>query len=486
MRCFVLYLATYMLPFVLTAQSPLQKAIDLLAADPDMKHGSLGVCVMDVESGTVIAQFEKDRSLIPASSLKVITTAAALGQFGEDFRFKTELQYDGKLDDDGTLNGNLYIKGFGDPTLGSDKFDKAVPLEELMARFVNAVKKAGIKKINGKVVGDASFFSSQVNSRTWLWEDLGNYYAAGAWGLNILENKYYLHFKQNPKTGEQPSIERIDPAIPNLMLINEVQSAEANSGDNAYIFGSPYSYTRFVRGTIPSGKGTFTIKGAIPDPPFFAAHLLLLVLENNGVATSKMATSQMELEHEGIGSVDRKTIFEHFSPSLKDIVVETNLESVNLYCESMMRYLAAKNGYDNNGKPEVEVILDFWQKKGLETEGFFMEDGSGLSPYNNVSAFHLAKAMQLIGKDKKLFETIKQSLPVAGRTGTLKYMLKGTPAENNLMAKSGGMKRVRSYTGYARNRSGQLLSFSIIANHFICSGDVMRRKMEKVMAAICH
>ncbi len=485
MKRFVLAFLAYLFLNFAAAQSSLQKAIDALTNDSDLKHASLGICVIDVESGKVIAQNDKDKSLIPASSLKVVTTATALAKLGDDFRFKTELQYDGQIEKDGTLNGNLYIKGFGDPTLGSDRFDKAMPLEQLLSEFVNAIKKLGIKRINGKIVGDASFFSSSVNGRTWLWEDVGNYYASGAWGLNILENRYYLDFEQNTQLGGQPQIESTTPPIPNLLLINEVRSAEANSGDNAYIFGSPYSYTRFVRGTIPIGKGTFTIKGAIPDPPFFTAYLLMEALEKNGIPTSKIATSQMELDRNGKVKKPRKTIHSHFSSTLKEIVIETNLESVNLYCESMLRYLAT-TVKGNEPEDGLELIYEFWKQKGLDTEGFFMEDGSGLSPYNNVSAFHLAKIMQLIAQDKKLNASFYKSLPIAGQSGTLKYMLRGTAAENNLRAKSGGMKRVRSYTGYARSKSGKLLSFSIIANHFSCTSNEMRQKMEKIMVELCR
>ena len=485
MKHFVFVSLAYLLLNFVSAQTSLQKAIDALSKDQDLKHAGFGVCVIDVESGKIIAQNEMDKSLIPASSLKVVTTATALAKLGDDFKFKTELQYDGSLGSDGILNGNLYIKGYGDPTLGSDKFDKAIPVEKLMTEFVDAIQKAGIKQINGKVVGDASFFSSSVNGRTWLWEDLGNYYASGAWGLNILENKYYLNFQQNPKIGEQPKILNTDPSIPNLYLINEVNSAESNSGDNAYIFGSPYSYTRFVRGTIPVGKGTFTIKGAIPDPPFFAAHLLVNALEEAGISTSKRATSQFQLEQEDATKTKRKTIHTHYSPSLKEIAIQTNLESVNLYCESMLRYLAvsAKSSGSENG---LEIIKDFWKEKGLDVDGLYLEDGSGLSPYNSVSSFHLAKILQLIAKEKKLFNSFNESLPIAGRSGTLKYMLKGTAAENKIRAKSGGMKRVRSYTGYARAKNGKLLSFSIIANHFSCSSRDMRRKIEKIMLELCR
>ena len=182
----------------------------------------------------------------------------------------------------------------------------------------------------------------------------------------------------------------------------------------------------------------------------------------------------------------RKTIHTHHSPTLEKIIVETNMESVNLYCESMLRYLAANDVRGSGPESGLEIIYDFWKQKGLDTEGFFIEDGSGLSPYNNVSAFHLAKIMQLIAKDKQLYKSFSNSLPIAGRSGTMQYMLRGTIAENNIRAKSGGMKRVRSYTGYARTKSGKMLAFSIIANHFSCSSRDMRRKMEKIMLELCR
>ncbi|NJK83070.1 MAG: hypothetical protein HC912_03880, partial [Saprospiraceae bacterium] len=138
---------------------------------------------------------------------------------GTDFRFKTELQYDGTLDANGVLKGNLYIKGYGDPTLGSPEMENSLPLAALLSTWVEAVKKAGIRQIDGKIVGDASYFKGGESGDTWQWYDLGNYYAAGIWGLNIHENYYYLHFQQVNQLGDTPPIAKIDPMLPNLYLI---------------------------------------------------------------------------------------------------------------------------------------------------------------------------------------------------------------------------------------------------------------------------
>ncbi|MFT5384938.1 MAG: D-alanyl-D-alanine carboxypeptidase/D-alanyl-D-alanine-endopeptidase (penicillin-binding protein 4), partial [Saprospiraceae bacterium] len=458
---------------------------DQLAADPALNAQGFSMTVMDVESGSILAQHQKDRGLIPASSLKVVVTSTALALLGDDFKFKTELQYDGSIDQEGTLNGNLYIKGYGDPTLGSDQFEKTIPLDALMDEFIAAIQATGIRRINGKIIGDASFFGTQVDGRTWLWEDLGNYYGAGAWGLNIHENKYFLTFQRSTKPGETPEIEKVEPHIPNLLHINEVVQADKNSDDEAYIFGSVYNYTRFIRGTIPAGTEPFTIKGSIPDPPFFAAYYLMKKLEAQEIQTNKEATSLFELEKtSGFKSKKRNVLHTHYSPSLVDIIGITNLKSINLYCEAMLRYLGKDKKGEGSAEAGIEVIYDYLKTKGFNTGSFFMEDGSGLSTFNTVSSFQLATIMRLIANDKSLYTAFRPSLPVAGLSGGLKYMFRGTAAKGRIWAKTGGMKRVRSYTGYAESKTGKLLAFSIICNHFTGESSAMRKKMKKVMLAM--
>lgn len=477
----VFFLSLILLYIPTLAQTSLQKTIDELAKDPVLNAQGFSMTVMEVESGKIIAQHQKDRGLIPASSLKVVTTSTALALLGDDFKFKTELQMDGSVDAEGVLNGNIYIKGFGDPTLGSDHFEKTIPLDEIMDRFVKAIQAKGIKRVNGKIIGDASFFGTMVDGRTWLWEDMGNYYAAGAWGLNIHENRYFLTFKRTLKEGTIPEIEKVEPAIPNLLHLNEVRLAGKNSGDNAYIFGSVYNYTRFIRGTIPIGNRSFTIKGAIPDPPFFAAYYLMKKLEDQQIPTKKEATSLFEVERQGFEIQKREVLDTHYSPSLKEIVKITNMKSINLYCEAMLRYLGKDRRGEGSPEAGLEVVIDFFKNNGFDDQGFFMEDGSGLSPFNTVSSYQMASIMRLVAKDKKRLASFWPSLPVAAKSGSLKYMFKGTAASAKIRAKSGGMKRVRSYTGYVETASGQLLAFSIICNHFTCESSTMRQKMERVM-----
>ena len=469
---------------ILLAQSGIQTAVNTFVKSDYLKNALVGVAVIDQNTGKVIAGHNPDLALIPASSLKVLTTATMLELFGSDYRFKTEIQYDGTIDEEGVLNGNLYIKGYGDPSLGSHHVEEAEQMAVVIEKFVAAIKKAGITKVEGKIIGDGSYFSSIPNGRTWSWEDIGNYYGAGVWGLNLRENLFHLTFAQKSTIGLAPDIKSVEPIVPNLLLVNELQSADRGTGDNAYIFNIPYSYTAFIRGTIPIGGGVFTIKGAIPDGPFFAAYTLMKALEEEKVETSGWASSQFEQKRLNTTQGDRQTIYSYQSPRLKSLIQETNLKSINLYCEVFLRMIGLQQRGEGSADAGIEAMYDYWENKGLNMDFLFLKDGSGLSPRNGISAAQLANILRLIKENHKTYNDFYSSLSIAGKSGGLKYLLKGTNAEGNLRAKSGGMERVRSYTGYTKTRSGQSLTFCMIANNFKGKSRVVRSGMEQLMAAL--
>lgn len=486
MRHFTLPFLFVVLTITLSAQSRLQSAINTFIADPAFKNASVGICVIDVNTGQIVASHQPNLSLIPASSLKVVTTATALATLGSTYRFKTELQHDGTISN-GVLNGNLYLKGYGDPTFGSDQMEETKDLEGVMQELINCVLSATIRKINGKIVADASYFDSSVTPPTWQWNDLGNYYGAGAYGLNIHENLYYLNFQQNSRLGGKVKVAFTEPIIPNLKIISEVTSAGSRTGDNAYIYGSPYSDLCYVRGTIPAGSGRFKIKGSMPDPAAFTAHYFNQTLNNYGVITDNVTTTQRLLNQTGNeGATRRNTIFTHYSPELSTIIKRTNIKSVNLYCEAMVKTIGAVKGNEGSTDKGLEIISEFWEKRGVNTNGMYLDDGSGLSRTNTITTFQLAKIMQLTAKDSGIYSDFYNSLPIGGQSGSLKNMFRGTSGAGNIRAKSGTIKRVRSFTGYSTTRSGKQLAFCIIANNFSGSGGAIRRKMEKVMLAMCQ
>lgn len=463
------------------AQNAYQAAANRLAAEPGLKNGSLSISVVDVESGQLLASYDPERSLSPASNLKVLTTASALALLGPDYRFRTVLECDDAISGDGVLAGDLYLSGYGDPTLGSPLMDGAMPIGLLMERLRMAVQQAGIRRIEGNVVGDASAFGSQSSIGSWQWEDMGNYYGAGAWALNLHENLHFLHFQQVGQIGATPPIVGVEPEVFGLQFTNEVASAGHGTGDNAYIFGAPYQFNRYVRGTIPIGSGIFTIKGSIPNPPLFAAQWLQQSLARVGIIAAGAANRVS-----GQPGAGRRQLYTHHSPPLSQVVERTNMESVNLYCEAMAKVIGWEKKQEGSTSAGLEAIKEYWEAQGLTWEGCYLSDGSGLSEANAVTSLFLARLLrQMAIQEEALFRPFYESLPLAGRSGSLKNTLKGTAAEGRLRAKSGTLERVRAYSGYATARNGRLLAFSVIVNNYSGSGGAMRRQLEGFMLELC-
>lgn len=479
---FILLLLSFCFLTNLSAQSKLNEALRVFINDPDLKQSNIGVTIMDVETGGVIAAHRPDHSLIPASSLKTVSTAAALSILGDEYRYKTELEYSGQIDSTGTLHGDLYIKGYGDPTLGSEWLEAADDMPTVLQKFTNAVKKAGIKKIKGHIIGDGSYFSSDPVASSWQWEDMGNYYGAGAFGLNFHDNWMWLDFEQHPTLDSLPRVLGTRPNVPLIYAESLVSSAPRNTGDNAYIYGAPFRHHVTIRGTIPVGnKTTFSIKGSIPDPVLFTAYHLMTSLNAAGIEVEKSPRAIFYSSQD-----NRKVIYTHLSPSLKEIVWIANHESINLYCEVLLKTLGLILNKTDDYSNATDVLEKYWQSRGIDTEGMSLRDGSGLSAKNLITTRQMAKILKSMYKDKKSFGSFYNSLST-GNEGTLKGMFKSSPlALSNIRAKSGSLSNVRSYTGYARTKQGKLICFSMIANNFTCKSSKIRKKMEKLMISLCE
>lgn len=485
-RLFLPYLI-FLFPLYMMAQNSslpqLTAAVAALDKDADLKSANWSICVMDANTGQVLLDHNIHRNLITASTMKAFTTASALSILGTDFRFNTLIQHDGSLDENGTLNGNIIIKGDGDPTLGSWRFGETYELSHMMIAWSQAIKNAGIKKINGRVIADASVFSSQLTPGEWPWEDMGNYYGAGASGLNIHENQYRLDLKPGNTVGSSTEVIRTDPPM-SIAFVNELTTGRVGSGDNAYIFGSPYNNLRYIRGTIPAGVSVFSIKGSIPDPALYCAYLFTEELNKCSITVNESPTSvRVETIQGNSLPSTRKTIYTHSSPTLEEIVDETNMYSINLYAEALAKRIAVHKGKEGSARDGVEAMEDYWRAQGVATKGMYLRDGSGLSPNNALSTSQLTSILCKMRRSPQ-FTAFDESLPVAGRSGSLKSMLKGTVAEGKLRAKSGYISGVRSYAGYASANDGRLLAFTMIANYYDCSAGEMRRKFERLMVKI--
>ena len=462
--------------------SRLNVEIENLKKDIALKHATWSICVTSLKNDNIIAEYNSHVSLVPASTLKIVTTGAALSLLGSDFKFQTKLQYDGVFDSlTGTLKGNLYIVGGGDPSLDSEYFRDKKDSLSTTDKWASIIKSKGIKKITGAIIGDAGIFEDNMIPSQWIWSDIGNYFGAGACGLSYHDNKYSLYLKSGA-AGSKASITKTTPAIEGLQMINSVIAN--GKTDSAFIFGAPYSFYRSMEGTIPPNKNNYEVEGSIPDPSLFCAQSLAQSLKNNGISISEKATTVRTLKETNKYTSPKKTnLFTHYSPSLEKIVYWTNLKSLNLYAEHLLKYLAyTKNGIGTE-QEGTEIVTAFWKNKGADVSGFVMYDGSGLSRADIITTKTQSQILRLMSKDKN-FKAFYNSLPIAGKTGSLSSLCEGTLAENNMCAKSGYITLARGYSGYVKNKKGEMLCFSLLANNYECTPTEMKNKLEKLLVAI--
>lgn len=459
-------------------QSGAREIVDDFAAAPELRHATISIDVREVATGKRVAAHQPGRACIPASTQKLITTAAALDLLGEEHTFRTRLTAGGKVTD-GILQGNLYLVGGGDPTLGSPFLDGVPSAESLIRRWVSRVKSSGIRRVKGAVVGDGSYYGTDGISPGWPWADIGNYYGAGAYGLNFHENSYFLYFTQRQREGSIPPVNQVTPAIPDLVFHNELRSGPRGSGDQAYIYGAPFNYEQYIRGSIPVGTGRFRIRGSIPDPARFVARQLTEALEASGIVVDQPATTDRLVG--GGDYLAGELLDELTSPPLTTIVDRTNLRSVNFFAEGLLREINKLRGIATAELSSTEAIVDWLAGRGLATEGINLIDGSGLATRNFLSASFMVDFLI----DQADNDRWRRSIPLAGRTGSLRGRLKGTPAEGRLRAKSGSLNAARAYAGYVERADGRELAFSIMVNNYTLKGSELNRLLLNLMRDMC-
>lgn len=450
-------LLLFLLPFYLSSQSWDQATV--------IKQAQASAVFIDVKSGEKLLAYNEDKILNPASTLKVLTCFIMLDKFGEDYRYETYLMYSGELEKDGTLKGDLIIRGTGDPSLGSSRYGEENSTENFLNKCLASAQKMGITCIDGDIVIDASEFGSDCVPHSWPFNDLGNYYAAGAWSVNINENSYKLGFQRN---GNSISGITIQPKVPKIYFTNELELGPANSGDQAYIFCAPYQDQAFVRGSIPKGKGQFSIRGSMPNAPLFLGESLKKTLDKKGIKSQKVRVSFDK-------KVKGKTIYTHKGIPLGKLVKSALQKSINLYCEAFLLKLG-----DGDRASGIEFIENKLEKDGVlsDSYAFQMSDGSGLSQRNFMSATTQAEFLKTeYNKDK----SILQSLAKNGYDGTLKNKFTTKSLKGKIFGKSGSMGNVRAYTGILKTNSGRELSFSIMVNNYTANYRKIDQHIEKLL-----
>ena len=461
--------------------APVLAEVETIHGEDGLRNASVGFALLplDSEEPAALAGYHADTALLPASTLKAVTTATALELLGVDFRFTTALQHTGTVTEEGTLKGDLIIKGGGDPTLGASRITKT------FAPWREALKKAGIRKIEGRVVGDATVFGSQMRPDSWQWNDLGNYYAAGACGLTFHRNQFYCRF-QTGEVGTPAPLLFTDPKLPDVQFVNEMRVGAPASGDQGYVFGAPYSKLLYLRGTVPAGGPHFTIRGSLPDPAYFCARAFSLHLAKNEIEVTGEPTTVRLLTIAGGSLGERTDLLEEKSEALPRILTIINHRSDNLYAECVHRMMGVVCHEEGSTKAGSRAVTAHWKSKGIDLTGFAMADGCGLSRVNAITARQLVLVLRHAAQSEH-FEIFYKSLPVAGRSGTLRNIGLGTDVEGRVRAKSGSIERVKSYCGYLDTKSGKRYAFALLINNYTCDLAALKAKIIRVwntMAAL--
>ncbi|MEA3306730.1 MAG: D-alanyl-D-alanine carboxypeptidase/D-alanyl-D-alanine-endopeptidase [Elusimicrobiota bacterium] len=428
-----------------------------------IENAQWSLSVKYADNGKDVVSLNENQNLIPASILKIFTTAAALEYMGSGYRFKTKLYYRGQIKK-GTLFGNMYIVGGGDPSLGSHRVMNALSFNKVFAKWAAGLKRAGIKRIKGNIYADDSLFNGIPTSSTWAWEDIGNYYAAWPSALSINDNIYKLYFKPAKKEGEIAKVLKTAPHIPGLKFTNFMETGPKGSGDHGYIFNMPKNYRAVLRGTVPLGPEEFSIKGAIPDPALFCAQHLKKYLKGKGIEVKWNALKLSKRKK----YLEKKLLAEIKSPPLKNIIFPTNKKSFNLYAELLLRHIAVINGRNGNLAAGLYTLKDFLSSNSIDVSEMKLKDASGLSRLNTVKAKNFTNF--LVGLyNKKYFNDFYDSLVSPGEkgaTGHIKRFGLGTFLEKNIRIKSGSLNGVRAYSGYFRTKKNRLVAFTSIINNY--------------------
>ena len=418
--------------------------------------------------------------LTPASTLKLLTTAAALQTLGPDFRFQTRLYAQSAPDAAGILKGNLYLQGGGDPTLGSARVAGAEKAEAVLDKWVNAIQKAGIKRIEGNIYADVSAFEGPSVTPKVNWENMGNYFAAPASALSFNDNLFEIHFKPQPLANHPALVSHTVPALPDVTLQSFVTTDGKSKKDNAYVYGAPGQYNLKIFGTIPTNLKGFSIKAALPEPALFTVQALHQALQRQGIpVTGKAQILSKAPDYSALS-----LLHTYYSPRLKDIIVIVNKRSFNLYADMLLRQLALHAGQSGSLENGLKELNSFLQKNKLAAaQDTVLYDGSGLARDNLLTPQTLLNTLVFMSKSE-YFQDYYNSLATPDDRGdllVLRRFLKPNKQVGQVRVKGGTIDSVKAAAGYVYDGQGQLIAFVLMANNLAGKNESLLRFHEDII-----
>ncbi len=437
----------------------------LLRTTPTNK-GEWGLLIEDAESGETLYEQNADKYFVPASNMKLFTTALALAKLGPDYRFHTTLETRGTISSEGVLNGDLALVGRGDPNLSNRKFPYELkeefdgPPEKALVELADALAAKGVKEISGDVIGDDSYFPRERYPNGWEIDDMVWEYGAAISSIVVDDNTVALTLTPGEQAGN-PVQAAVTPATPDFTVENEVVTSAADVKPDLTLTREPGSNLVVVKGSLPAKSAPRKLVLAIEEPAQHAATLLKRLLEERGIKVGGVARGRRD---HGEPAGDPILLEEHVSGPLVDAVKLINKISQNLHAEMLLRTVARQNGVWATPDELMKVPADFYAAAGIAPGDVIQTDASGLSRHDLVTPRAIVTLLTF-AQNQSWFGLYYASLPVAGVDGTLEDRMKNTLAAGRIHAKTGSVEHVRTLSGFAETPGGRRVIFSLLSNN---------------------
>jgi D-alanyl-D-alanine carboxypeptidase/D-alanyl-D-alanine-endopeptidase (penicillin-binding protein 4) len=462
-------------PATTSAKTPrtieeLRARIAEVLAKPELSSAMVGIKVGSLDSGQVLFEANADKLLRPASNMKLYTIAAALDRLSPDYRFVTSVYAPARPNADGVVQGDLTIYGRGDPSLAArfNNGDYFKGIDNLATRIVAA----GVKRIEGDLVGDESYFTGPRYGSGWEWDDLQWYYGAEVSALTVNDNALDLSVKPGAQPGA-PAVVVTGPPDPLLRIVNHVTTAPRGARRELTVYRGLASDELEISGAIALDDKGYSGGIGISHPALLFVYLLRASLAQRGVVIvgkTRIVTPPLTVAAPAPALLELTTLQ---SPPLSVIAAQTLKPSQNLYTELVLRTLGTVPGLPTtavkaNRTSEaagLEVVKTFLREAGLNPGSLVLTDASGLSRNDMITATATLQLLTFMQRHRYA-SVFRDALPIAGVDGTLRNRFKGTAAANNLRAKTGSLSSASSLSGYVTTAAGEKLAFSIMVNNF--------------------
>jgi serine-type D-Ala-D-Ala carboxypeptidase/endopeptidase (penicillin-binding protein 4) len=478
----IVVLALCLIPVTLTAQSPLallQHDLDAILAAPEFERGFWGALVKAVDHDETLYSRNATKLMMPASTMKVVTLAAAAEKLGWDYTYSTRVFTTGRIVE-GVLQGDLIVVGSGDPSL--DDWDGMAT--QLFADWATQLKAAGIHAIRGRIIGDDNLFDDDGYGLGWSWDDMARSFSAGVSALQFNEGSVQLKIAPGRSIGSKAAI-TVVPDYSGLTLANHLMTGAAGGAPVVVRRRLPGSSRLELRGSIPLRTRQFSETASVENPTLYFVTALRRALVAGGVDVRGPAVDIDDLDSPPTRNAANPLIT-YQSPPLSMLATTMMKLSQNLYAETLLKTIGIDSvdhptGTAQAGLAAVRSALEAWN---IDPAGLIQADGSGLSRYNYITPETMVAVLAHIEHDERLKGVFESTLPVAGHDGTLENRLRNTAADGNARVKTGSMTNVRAMAGYVRSADGDTLAFAVFANNYENSSSVIMSAFDSIVSRL--